>query len=423
MRCPSRLLANLLPKLLPKLLVATSLALPALPVAAQDGGLRYSFGLSQRLETSQNPGLAIPAGASSTNAVTALSFGLTSSTPTETLALALDGGLQLSKTGGDALVTGLEGPQLSFGYDRQGGNAAFATSLDYSDARIETLRPLTDFLNDQGQIELPENPDDLVGTGNRRTSGASFRLDLGTEAPLGVSLSAGFDQTNYADVSDPDLVDTRSMDLGATAQLRFSETLAGTLSLNQSQFEAEDAAATSRVTQGLDFGINQQISPRLSLSAGAGLSIARTAGESRSENPTARVGLDLALPNGGLAFDLGLDSVGISWQQALPRGGISAALSHNPDADGSGQTTVLALNYDQSLSPVSGLNFGLSHSDFSNPGENAVARTDLTASYSHSLTPDWGMTLGANHSLRDEDTVGAANSSTLFLSLSRNFEF
>ena len=410
---------------LSRLLVATtSLALPALPAAAQDGGgLRYVFGLSQRLETSQNPGLAVPAGSTSSSAVTALSFGLTSSTATENLSLSLDGGLRVSQTGGDALVTGLDGPQLAFGYDRSAANSSFSTSLDYSDDRIETLRPLSDFLNEDGEIDLPTNPDDLVGTGIRRATGARVRLDLGTEAPLGVSLSAGFEQTDYADVSDADLVDSQSLDLGTTVRLRFSETLSGDVTLTQNRFEAEDAATTRRVTQGLDVGIRQQISPRLSVSAGAGLSIARTEGDEVEKSTTARAGLDLALPQGGLAFDIGLDSTKISWQQSLPRGSISAALSQSPDADGSGSTSVLALNYSQSLSAVSAINFGLSYSDFSDPVENDVARTDLTASYSHSLTPDWGMSVGANHSLRDEDTVGAANSSTLFLSLSRNFEF
>lgn len=406
--------------------LATALALHALAAAAQEGGVRTVFGLSERLEASQNPALTVGGGDSSLSSVTSLSFGLTSSTPINVLSLSLDGGLRLSKTGSDSLVTGIDGPQLAFGYDRTVANSSFSASLDYSDDRIETLRPLSDFINGNGEIEVPTNPDDLVGTGTRRATGANVRLDLGTEAPLGVSLSAGFDKTDYSDVSDADLVDSQNIALDATATLRFSETLSGNVSLRQTLFEAEDAATTRRVTQDLDFGISQEISPRLSISAGAGLTVARTEEfgvETRSEDATARAGVNLALPNGGLAFDIALDSAEISWQQTLPRGSIGAALSRSPDADGSGSTSVLALNYSQSLSAVSGLNFGVSYSDFSDPGENDVTRTDLTASYTHSLTPDWGLSVGANYSLRDEATIGAANSSTLFLSLSRDFEF
>jgi outer membrane usher protein FimD/PapC len=402
------------------------LALHSLPAAAQDGGLRYVFGLSQRLEARQNPSLAIPAGDDSLTAGTTLSFGLTSSTATEDLSLSLEGGLRLSQTGGEAVDSGIDGPQLAFGYDRRGANASFSASLDYSDARIETLRPLSDFLNEDGEIELPEDPDDLVGTGTRRATGADVRLDLGTAAPFGVSLEAGFDKTDYSDVTDADLVDSQSASLGATARLRFSETLSGDVSLSARIYEAEDAGTTRRETQDLDIGIAQEISPRLSVSAGAGFSVSRTEEfglETKSDDVTARVGLDLELPNGGLAVDMSLDSAEISWQQSLPRGSIEAALSHSPDADGSGSTSVAALNYSQSLSAVSGLNLGLSYSDFSDPGENDVARTDLTASYTHSLTEDWGLSVGANLSRRDEDTIGAANSSTLFLSLSRDFEF
>lgn len=403
--------------------LTATIALQGLPAAAQEGGLRYVFSLSERLEASRNPGLSTPAGDDSLNAVTSLSFGLTSSTQTEELSLALDGGLRLSQTGSEAVDTGIDGPQLAFGYERSAANASFSASLDYSDARIETLRPLSDFLNEDGEVELPSNPDDLVGTGIRRATGASVRLDLGTAAPLGVSLEAGFDRTDYADVSDADLVDSQSLSLGATARLRLSETLSGDVSLTQRIYEAEDAAATRRVTQGLDIGLAQEISPRLSLSAGIGASVAQTDGDAAEKSTTARVGLDLALPNGGLAFDISQDSAEISWQQDLPRGSIGAALSHRPDADGTGSTSVAALNYSQSLSAVSGLNLGLSYSDFSDPGENDVARADLTASYTHSLTEDWGLSVGANLSRRDEATEGAANSSTLFLSLSRSFEF
>jgi outer membrane usher protein FimD/PapC len=408
------------------LLIATSAAL-ALPAAAQDGGgLRYVFGLSQRLEASRNPDLSVPAGDSTLDAVTSLSFGLTSSTPVEALSLSLDGGLRLSKSGSDAVDSGVDGPRLSFGYDRTAANASFSTSLDYSDDRIETLRPLSDFLDEDGEIDLPTNPDDLVGTGNRRATRFDVRLDLGTAAPLGASLAAGFDRNDYSDVSDADLVDNQTLSLEGTLRLRFSETLSGDVSLRHERYEAEDAAATRRETEDLDIGLRQAISPRLDVSAGVGFSVERVeefGTATTSDDVTARVGLDLDLPNGGLAVDIGLDSAEISFRQTLPRGSLSAALSHNPDADGSGSTSVAALNYSQSLSAVSGLNLGLSYSDFSDPDENDVTRTDLTASYTHSLTEDWGLTAGASLTRRDEATLGAASSSTLFLSLSRDFEF
>jgi hypothetical protein len=408
------------------LALTATLALHVLPAAAQDGGLRYVFGLSQRLEASRNPDLSIPAGDSRIDAVTSLSFDLTSSTPLDTLSLSLDGGLRLNKTGSDAVDSGVDGPHLSFGYDRIGANAGFSTNLAYSDDRIETLRPLSDFLNEDGEIELPTNPEDLTGTGNRRASRFDIRLDLGTEAPLGASLAAGFDRNDYSDVSDADLVDNQTLSLETTVRLRFSETLSGDVTLRHAVYEAEDAATTRRQSQDLDIGLSQAISPRLSVSAGVGFSVERVEEfglETKSDDVTARLGLAMDLPNGGLAFDLGLDSAEISWRQALPRGNISAALSHSPDADGSGSTSVAALNLSQSLTAVSGLNLGLSYSDFSDPGENDVTRADLTASYTHSLTEDWGLSVGANLTRRDEDTIGAATSSTVFLSLSRNFEF
>jgi hypothetical protein len=72
---------------------------------------------------------------------------------------------------------------------------------------------------------------------------------------------------------------------------------------------------------------------------------------------------------------------------------------------------------------VSGLQLGASHAHIDDSGNNTVERTHLSATYVHALTPEWNMNLGLSWTRRDEQTVGAATSEEVFVSLSRAFEW
>ena len=47
---------------------------------------------------------------------------------------------------------------------------------------------------------------------------------------------------------------------------------------------------------------------------------------------------------------------------------------------------------------------------------------DLTVSYNRNLTQDWILSTGASYQIRDEETVGKADSQLIFLSFRRDFD-
>jgi hypothetical protein len=396
---PSRLFA----------ILGTSLA-AVLPVQAQDGGLSYGFTFDEKFEYVVNPGFETPAAPSILSATTALGFSASSATQIDSLRFDLSYDLQALRQGGGGITIEPGRPHLSFGYSREAANAALDIGLSYDHDRIETLRPIEDFIGEDGVIILPEDPEDLVGSGDRLAYGAHARLELGREAPLGFSLRASMDRIDYADVTDPDLVDRNETSLGAALRLDLSPLTQASLGLSYDITEENNVSTTAR---SLDLGVTQALSPVLGLSGTLGYDI--DTGET-----TLGADIDYALATGGLQLSLGLDDVALSWQQVMATSAISARASYE---GGSVQTSVLALGYSHALSEISGVNFGLSYTDTQDPGANDVRRAELSASYGLSVSEDWALQAGLYYGLRDEESVGQSTSSALFVTLSRDFDF
>lgn len=400
---PSRLVA----------ILGTSLA-AVLPVQAQDGGqnggLSYGFTFDEKFEYITNPGFASPAAPSILSATTALGFSASSATQIDSLSFDLSYDLQALREGGGGIEIEPGRPHLSFGYSREAANSALDIGLSYDHDRVETLRPIEDFIGEDGVIILPEDPEDLVGTGDRFAYGASARLELGREAPLGFTLQASMDRIDYADVTDPDLVDRNETSLGATARLTLSPVTSASLGLSYDITEENNVSTTSR---NLSLGLSQEISPVLRLSGDLGYDL-------DSGDLSTGADIDYALATGGLQLSLGLDAVALSWQQSMATGAVSAKASYE---GGDSQTTVLAAGYSHALSEISGVNFGLSYTDTRDPAANDVRRAELSASYGLAVSADWALQAGLYYGLRDEETVGQSSSSAIFVTLSRDFDF
>ena len=86
-------------------------------------------------------------------------------------------------------------------------------------------------------------------------------------------------------------------------------------------------------------------------------------------------------------------------------------------------TTALAAQFRHEISPLSSIyaNFSYFLSDGTTVS-NEVERQNLSVGYEYSLTDDWNLNAGLNLTVRDEDTVGKAESQEIFLSLSRKFD-
>lgn len=407
--------------------ILTTLALAAgTPLALaqdQDGdGRTLRVTLNQSLTANDNLALAADSAGTTLQALTRLGFALTTEGATDRLALTGGLGLRLvDGPGTDGLEWRLADPRIALAYSRLGAAAQLDLDLGYRQDDIAFLRPLTDFAGPGGVVDLPEDLDDLTGTGTRHALSFGARLELRRDAPLGVTLSAGQERLSYSDVTDPELIDTTRSRLGLGLRLDISPALAATADLTASRFAT--AAEPDRDTLAL---------------AGA-LRLVRPDGEWRftldlADTPDGtRSGLGLArgleLPNGGIDLSLGLTRgvegdlglVGALDYQRLHAGGeITAGLRHS-----------LSTGNDDTEQRVTALNLGLTQAlgaDWSLSLEAAWARTEATATgtrddrtdlgltLSRALTPDWSVDLGLTHQIRDE-----AADTGLSLSIGRAF--
>lgn len=445
-----------------------ALLLPVAPALAQEtGGLRLTLGVEQRFEVSDNLALATPSKGTTTSAATRLSFGLLSDTAIQHLALDISATFRLADEAGGKSTAAFDSPRADFSYSRDGANAALSFSAAYSRDRIEFLRPLSDFTNGDGVVELPPDLADLSGTGERAVTSSDFKLDLGTASPLGVSFSAGLNKVEYLKTSDPALVSSQTITVGSTARLNFSDITVGRVFVGASQYDAEDTENTRIDTSSVEIGVTRQISPIAELDAALGYGVTKTRElgvTTRDQGPTGTLGLTYQLANGtadavlvsatdqngnrlslefGRALNLatgtfsarlGLTRTGsddplligaLVWQNIGPAGTINARLSREvatTDIDVETATTLASLAVTHEVNAVSSLGLDLTFAVIDETGVDQVERSDLSARYTRAITDDWNMNFGVILTRRNQASSGNAKSESVFLTLSRDFD-
>jgi len=450
-----------------------ALTLPATILQAQDageageGGVVTTLGIEQRFGAGRNLALETPAEGRTLASDTTLSFGVTTVTPLDRLSVGGSVAFRLADEPGGS-ISEFERPRLSFVYGREGANAAFDLSGSYRRDRVDFLRDLTAFIGDDGTLDLPDDFDDLEGEGTRGDYALDAALELGTSAPLGVTLEAGVSGTDYEDTSDPDLVDIDRYRLGASARLTFSPVTEGRIGISRAVSEEDDAGRTRITDDEIEIGLLQEISPRSRFEAALGYAMFETEEFGATEDEdglTARFDYEWDMPDGqldalfevsrsedgartelsfGRLRDLPLGAltarIGVSkadfgdpeligrldWRRDLPDGVLTASLDRSvttTDPDSAATTTSLVVGWSREINAVSGIAFDLNYAAVSETGENDIARAGLTASYSRDLTADWAMTLGLAWRMVDEDTVERATSEEVYLSLSRDFSW
>lgn len=437
------------------------------PAFAQEAGMVFHLGIAERLSHGTNLALETPAEDSTTLATTLLNFNMLSQTRAQTFAFDLSTGFE---GGSEPIIgnhTGLADSAAKLAYSRESANSSIELGAFYRRNRVDFLQDLNSILGDLGAIDLPDDLGDLAGTGWRNRFGADARLEMGTNAPLGLILSAGINGTTYSDTSDPDLTNSQRKKFDAVLRARLSEVAEGTLSFGYSLYDADDLEQTRRETNTVEAGLTYALSERATLTAGLGRAVIDTRDTgitTREEGPTARLGLDFAMPNGSVGADfvvvtdqngrrstvmvnralelptgalsteLGVskgesfDAVlvgALDWRQDLPRGKFTARAERKAKSDDADQaiSTALILNYGHDLTEDSALQFGLSYAQIDKTSGNQVDRANFSASYIRELTADWDMTMGLAWKMRDEDTVGRATSEEVFFSLSRDFDW
>ena len=449
---------------------ASGLTLFILPALAQEeSGISMTLGVEQRFETGDNLGLETPEEGNTTLSTTTLTFGL--NTATSNQSLGVNAGIKLRAgelPSNSDIDTGIVEPQLSFNYMLQSPNAVLNVDGSYRESDISFTPAIGDLTDANGQRILPPDFDDLEGSGTRRNYNLGASLETGRNAPLGFVFDASVRGISY-DQQSANLDDNFRYAAGVRANFRFTEVTTGFASYNFDHFEEDDALNTERDTNAVEIGVSQQLSQRASFEAAIGYteideelngisstssgatgrlsfnylmpdgSINTSYSTSRDQDGarhTVNVGRTFTLPTGQFAIEIGAtqdesgdpDLVGsLNYTRNMPTGVISVGLNRNVSTSSEDEervTTTADLGYDHEINSISSIGFDLSFGLSEATGgvnNDDTRRTDVSASYNRRVTEDWSMSTGVEYRIRDEDLAGKSDSTSIFLTLNRDF--
>ncbi|MHA7852592.1 hypothetical protein [Roseovarius sp.] len=452
--------------------LAGASALAVYPLFAQErdeSALNASLSVSQRFEAGDNIALDIPSSGSTQLATTSLRFNLNSETRTQSLSLSLGGVFREGNVPSRSEIsTGFADPDIRLSYSREGANALFSVDGRFSQSDVGFVRSIEDFIDQDGEIVLPDDFDELDGRGKRNNYNLSTQLQTGRNAPIGFVFDAGVSGLYYTDNARAGLSDTERSRAGVTALLRFSPVTTGRVALNYDRYESDDTLQTKRDTYSVNFGVENQLfdgtvvdaslgyteidtretigsTTRSGVIGQIGLQRPMTNGEitaslattvdQAGDRVTLRFGRNLQLPNGSLSASLGAtsfegrspDLVGsLNWQYQLARSALSVRLNRTVstnDEDEERLATSAVVNYSYDINTLSSLGLSMDYGLTDGTGTtNETERAGISLSYNRSLTRDWTLSTGVSHRIRDEERLGNADSTSVFVSLSRSFD-
>lgn len=397
--------------------VAALAATFAAGATAQDVGEgplpRLTFDVTQRVETSSG-------------AVTSFELGVLDATRTESLALAARSGLQIG--------SGFEDPLLTFAYLRQGADASLELDAAFRQGEVETLANLSDFLNADGELVLPDDFGSVDDTSTRREVSLDAVLSLRQNAPLGVDLAAGFTDVSYESTSDPDLVDSRRLRLGAGLRLSLEGGREANLALRYNILD-EDAVDglmgepddESIEALALDLGFS------ITRSTGSVSSNLSLEGTENGPRTLLTFGRDFIFPTGTFSARLGgtlspegglWPTVDLSLRRELPRGtlGVIFSTGLRSGLDSTEElVTTFSANFNQEVTRRASLSLDALFASTEPTGNGGAERAaEIEASLSYALSSDWNAQAGLRGRLSDEDDGGNLEG-TAFVALSRRF--
>jgi hypothetical protein len=156
-----------------------------------------------------------------------------------------------------------------------------------------------------------------------------------------------------------------------------------------------------------------------------------TTDDDEGQRETFEIGRDLETPTATISARLGVtradeagtDLIGrLRVDRALPDGTLGLTLERGASYDDEPITTSLAgLSWSKSVNELSSVSLDLTY-ELRDSASERIEQVSFGAGYSRQLTADWNLDTGIGYRIRN-DADGHAESPTLFVSLSRDFEF
>lgn len=435
--------------------LAFALANAAPAQDAGDSARRFTLDVSQGLEWSNNPDLAV-IGESELLSRTSLTFGLERRTSIDRLALSLGGDFILSDEGD----SGFENPAFRLDLGRDVGHSRIGLDVEIRETQLDS----GDFIFDEDTGSVDFITDDNA---TRRSSRIGLSGAFGVEAPFGGSYRLSREEIRYSDTTDTALVDADRTVFDGRLDFRLDPRIV--LGLIASHTEVDEIGpgaidtTSSRLGTSLDMEITQRLTGRFALGwqrveerglidttedgafLNAGLTWAMPNGsvgmdadsviDVNGRRNTVQVRRSMELPRGALSYSVGLSQAsgldanpifGLAWRQDLPRAVFSVALTQTPATTRENVEAIysaLTLGYVQQLTTRSSFDTSLSvrDSDELTVGGIDSRRFDLDMTYRHELAQDWNMVGRVSVARIEEDGVADRSSNTVFIGLEKRF--
>lgn len=431
-------------------------------------GVVLTFKVGSQLRVDDNFGLDRPTAGTSAFLTHNLGFDLTSETQTQTLSFGASGNFRQGNIPGNTVSTGADNERIYLNYNREAANSRLALGASHNSSDVSSAFLLAD-------PDLPLSVDLIVDRGTLATSSSNLSLDLGTNAPFGVSFDSAYIKREYQNTTDVSLFDSETKSASVTGNLRFSTSLTGTIETSLHRYTAQDAENTDRETTRLGIGLRGEISPILSFTTSlshnrinTGETIGGVRGNTQKNGWSGAFGLTRVMQNGTTtakldnSFTVNGNRVSLVFGRTLdlPRGGLSATLGTSKSDGGSAniigsldysletatgvftanlsrsfqtdadeeesELTRAAVGYNYQINSVAGLHLSLDYAEVQ--GINAATVSDATrgnfrVSYNREMPAEWVLTGGYEARYSDSSTNGSARSNAVFLSLDKSFRY
>ncbi|MEM1340696.1 MAG: hypothetical protein AAGF68_00145 [Pseudomonadota bacterium] len=327
---------------------------------------------------------------------------------------------------------------------------------------------------DGDDLDEDFDADDLVDDdGTRETLTAGLRLITGRAARFGTDTRLGFREINYADTTDPDLVDETEFSFSTDLRFTVDRRIELGAFVTWSETEEDDAAnrIETEVTAGLrgNFLLDRAWTGAFSLAVGEN-DIEEFGLDSTEDIVRASAAFARFMPNGTLAIETDLDSeddaaittlsvtrtlglangaalaasigaahydnadtsralFGLSYDNEIARGRfLSVAFNQTADRDDDDSEILRStfdITYDQALTRNSQLRLtgGLAGIEVVDDTDDDTLRANIGVSYRHDLAQDWSFVASADHTVLYEDGERDDSESVLSLGVERRFSF
>ncbi len=408
--------------------------------ADEAGGTRLSFGVSTTARYDDNWNLDQTSAGNTTQLLTTLTFGASSTTHVQSAGIEGGLGVQYLDLAGEGVETGASNPWLRAHYEANGASSKFSSQIGWSK-------------NDRSLNRVGQQ-------GTAIDTNARVAYSFGQDLPFGGDVLASYDRVTYSDVADSDTqtryakaglhfdlsssltitaggsfkrytldevipqdTDTSEVSLGAQMRLNGTDTLGVTVARNRisEEFGDEATGTTGSVKythKGSTVTTTATAASALSLQGTrTSLTVDRT---HDLQDETLAYGLGLVRDT----QDQTLVSAHLEWKQQVRATAFDVALRRDVNTSSDGYETLsnsLRTSVKHDINDTTNVSTVLKYTSDDELGGTNTRSGSATVSLGFALGDDWELSVGAEHRMTVDDTDVYADSNAIFATIGKSW--